>query len=342
MPDFSIYVLQEDDITLSQGAILDGVTQGDGSHLVNSANPITITLNNRNWLEAEITDDDSNFRDNDGGQELRSALTLNGTTYGAGDVVEAEYSFTVTDGTQSWTLIAFNVRDSSPAYGTVEGVAFIGPPGGFPPTGVALEITGAAEGPNFGNIEYATPICFAAGTRIEVPGGLARVETLRPGDLVKTDANGSQPLQWTGRRQVAATGAFAPVVFAPGTIGNTAELRLSQQHRVALCGAMAELHFGFEAVLVPARSFVGRRGVRIEEGGMIDYVHIMFDRHQIVFSEGAATESFYPGKVGLGALDRVAREELMTLFPELSKPGDPYGPMVFPEISMQEARLLLH
>ena len=68
----------------------------------------------------------------------------------------------------------------------------------------------------------------------------------------------------------------------------------------------------------------------------------MFDRHQIVFSEGAATESFYPGKVGLGALDRAAREEVMTLFPELRGPGDPYGPMVFPEISMQEARLLLH
>ena len=96
MPEYSIYVLQEDDITLSQGAILDGVTQGDGSHLVNPFNPITITLNNRNWIEVEITDNDSDFRDNDGSQDLLAGVTLNGTTFAAGTVAEAEYSFTVT------------------------------------------------------------------------------------------------------------------------------------------------------------------------------------------------------------------------------------------------------
>ncbi len=28
---------------------------------------------------------------------------------------------------------------------------------------------------------------------------------------------------------------------------------------------------------------------------MVDYVHILFDRHQVVFSEGLETESFLPG-----------------------------------------------
>ena len=153
---------------------------------------------------------------------------------------------------------------------------------------------------------------------------------------------GPQPLVWTGRRRVAAEGRFAPVVFAEGTIGNSKELRLSQQHRVALRGALAELHFGHETVLVPARAFVGRRGVRLQPGGMIDYIHIMFARHQIVYSEGAATESFYPGAVGLGALDRAAREELLTLFPELAAPVRGYGPMAFPALTMREAQALLH
>ena len=143
-------------------------------------------MNNRNWIEVEITDpgSDTDFRDNDGGQRLVNPLSLDGQSFSAGTVVEAEYSFTVSYGTQSWTLIAFNVRTGSPPFGTVEGLAFIGPEGGFPPTGVPLEITGAAEGPNFDSSEYATPICFAAGTQIAVPGGTRAVEKLRAGDIV--------------------------------------------------------------------------------------------------------------------------------------------------------------
>ena len=47
-------------------------------------------------------------------------------------------------------------------------------------------------------------ICFTAGTRIRMAdGGEARVETLRPGDLVWTLDHGPQPLRWRGSRTVA-------------------------------------------------------------------------------------------------------------------------------------------
>jgi hypothetical protein len=76
MADYDIWVLGESQVTISGGGQLDGVTQGDGSHLVGR----TITLNTRNWSAVAVTDNDSNFEDSDNsGQRLDGAQTIDGT-----------------------------------------------------------------------------------------------------------------------------------------------------------------------------------------------------------------------------------------------------------------------
>ncbi|HEY6918578.1 MAG TPA: Hint domain-containing protein, partial [Tabrizicola sp.] len=50
----------------------------------------------------------------------------------------------------------------------------------------------------------------------------------------------------------------------------------------------------------------------------VTYVHILFDRHEIVQSDGVWTESFQPAERTLNALDAAARAEVLTLFPELA------------------------
>ncbi len=327
-------------MTISGGEQLDGVNQGDGSHLVNTTTPITITLNSGAWQAVDITDNDPDFRDNDGSQRLTNDTTLDGITYSSGTRVEAEYSLTATYGGQSYTLVAFNVRNSNPAYATVEGLAFIGPVGGFPPVGVPLEIGAAQEGPSFPATTYATPVCFGAGTRIAIPGGTIAVEDLQPGDLVMTRDHGALPLRWIGKRRVAARGKFAPVVFRPGAIGNTRELRLSRQHRLRRACWKTELMFGEGAVLVPAVHFVNGRDITIQEGGEITYLHLLFDDHQIVLAEGVEAESFHPSVQNLAGLSAAGRAELLALFPELAD-GVPYGPVIHPPITGREARALL-
>jgi hypothetical protein len=47
----------------------------------------------------------------------------------------------------------------------------------------------------------------------------------------------------------------------------------------------------------------------------ITYVHLVFDTHQIVFAEGAPSESFYNGEASLAGLTSEARRELLSLFP---------------------------
>jgi hypothetical protein len=92
---------------------------------------------------------------------------------------------------------------------------------------------------------------------------------------------------------------------------------VSGQHRVLVRDSLAELLFGAEEVLVAAKDLVNDRSVRACPGGMVDYVHLLFDRHQVIYSEGLATESFLPGARTSNLLEKAAIAELYTIFPEL-------------------------
>ncbi|MEM1302280.1 MAG: Hint domain-containing protein [Pseudomonadota bacterium] len=316
MPDYSIYVLDEADITLSSGQ-LDGVTQGDGSHLVG----VTLTLNTPAFTEIFIRDNDPNFQDNDGSQRLDGAQEVDGTLYSDGTRVEAEYSFVVRDlddpALTEYTLVAFNVNNSSPSYGTVEGLAFIGPPGGFPPIGANLEVISAQEGPNFAAASYAMPICFDRGTMIDTPDGPRPVEALQPGDLILTMDHGPQPVRWIGRRKAWGVGNFAPVEIAPGVMGNDVPLRVSQQHKILMRSPKAALMADSSEVLVPAKSLVGQPGITLDIGRRVEYFHLLLDKHEILCADGIWSESLHPGPAGLATLSEAARAELLALIPDL-------------------------
>ena len=44
------------------------------------------------------------------------------------------------------------------------------------------------------------------------------------------------------------------------------------------------------------------------------YFHLVFDRHEVIFAEGAATESFHRGEEGVLNLSSEAQTELFTLW----------------------------
>ena len=306
---YDIYALGENSITVSGGGQLDGVSQGDGSHLPG----LTITIDTPDWQQIAITDNDPDFEDNDGNQRLDGDQTFDGVAYTDGTRVEAEYGITVTNGTDTWTLVGFNLDNSNPTFGTIEGLAAIGGPGGFPPAGVPLTVVSAFEGPSFAATEYATPICFAAGTQIACAYGTQAVEALQVGDVVKTDGHGLQTVRWIGARMVPGVGRKAPVVFAPGVIGNRRTLRVSQQHRVLIEGWQAELNWGMRRALVPAHKLVNGREVRLEPGWMVLYVHVLLDHHALLLAEGARCESLFPGKETFDILGPKAKREIEAL-----------------------------
>lgn len=336
MAQYNIWVLGETDVALSGGAILDGVTQGDGSHLVGE----TITLTSTAWSPIAIVDTDTDFRDNDGSQRLDGAQAVDGVTYSDGTRVEAEYSFTVTDGTNSYTLVAFNVNNSNPSFGTIEGVAFVGPPGAWPPVGVPLSITAAQEGPNFESSNYVAPICFAAGTHIKTPDGEQKIETLGAGSKVTTLNGRTATVRWMGRKSYNPPTGQGPIRFMRGAIGNHRELVVSPQHRIYLESWKSDLLFGVKGVLVPAKEFVNGHSIVQDIVENVDYVHLLFDRHEILLSEGIATESLYPGPCALSSIDNEALRELFSVFPELQARRH-VAPAAARMLDAAEARLML-
>lgn len=333
MPDYDIYVLDEGEITLSNGAQLDGVTQGNGSHLAGE----TLTLNSNSWNAIAITDNDDNFQDSDASQQLNGTQVIDGVSYASGTVLEAEYGFVVSDGTNSWTLIGVNVNNSSPAFGTIEGLAFIGGVGDFPPIGVPLTITSTFEGPNFAAADYSTPICFTDGVLVRTDKGEVPVEQIKVGDMVLTRARGYQPVRWVGHRTVIALGSFTPVEIDAGVIGNDRPLVVSQQHRVLLEGWRTQLVSGEDELLVPAVHLVDGHSVRFKPQGRVTYVHFLFDHHEIVQSNGCWSESLLPGVGALKGMVPQSRAEVLALFPELVETDKIASPLCIPQMSRREA-----
>jgi hypothetical protein len=169
--------------------------------------------------------------------------------------------------------------------------------------------------------------CFVAGTLIRTPVGERPVEALEPGDLVFTADGGAQPLRWIGQRTVPAEGRFAPVHIEALTFGPHKALSLSPLHRVLIRDALAELLFGETEVLIAARDLVNDHSVRPRPGGMVTYVHLLFDRHQLVWSNGLLTESFHPGPCIASAFEAEMVAEIASLFPGLDlATGRGYGP----------------
>ncbi|MAQ85521.1 MAG: 2,3,4,5-tetrahydropyridine-2,6-carboxylate N-succinyltransferase [Maritimibacter sp.] len=192
-----------------------------------------------------------------------------------------------------------------------------------------------------GFVTVSTVPCFVSGTMIRTPGGEVPVERLRVGDLVDTQDHGPQPLRWIGRRKTAATDRFAPIHIDANTFGTHRPLRVSPQHRVLVRNAASELLFGETEVLVAARHLVNGRSVRRIEGGMVEYVHLLFDAHEVVFSEGLPTESFLPGPQTTAVFEADILDEICTLFPELDpRTGDGYGPAARRTLKEFEGRVL--
>lgn len=185
--------------------------------------------------------------------------------------------------------------------------------------------------------------CFVAGTLIETDKGEVPVDQLSPGDMVMTKDDGFQPLRWIGSRQVEAKDDFAPIEIKAGTFGDHRTLLLSPLHRVLIQDALAELLFGEPEVLVAARDLVNDNSVRRIEGGMVEYVHIMFDQHQVVYSEGLETESFLPGPQIVHSFEQEMVAEIQAIFPELHlETGIGYGAAARPALKRYEAQLLAH
>ena len=213
-----------------------------------------------------------------------------------------------------------------------------------------LDVNGNVIGTmSFSNIETIVP-CFTPGTLIDTDRGPVRVEDLAVGDRILTLDHGYQALRWVGRRdltpeELARNPQLRPVLVSKDAFGPgfpERDLRVSPQHRLLLSGARAELVAGETEVLAPALHLLGMAGiVRDAAAAGVTYLHLFFDQHEIVRSDGMWSESFQPAAATLGGMETGQRDELLTLFPELCITGPAGYPAARSTVKRHEARLIL-
>jgi hypothetical protein len=156
--------------------------------------------------------------------------------------------------------------------------------------------------------------CFTAGTLIDTDKGPVPVEHLTSDMRLTTMDNGFQPVRAVVSRVVPGQCRFAPIVISKGALGNDRELVVSPAHRMIIAGWQTELMFGYDEVLASAKSLTNGDTIYSRPVDEVEYFHILLDRHEIIFAEGSATESYFLDSESI--IDEAALE-LMALFPDL-------------------------
>ncbi len=202
----------------------------------------------------------------------------------------------------------------------------------------------------FSEIENVIP-CFTPGTRIATASGERLVEELKVGDKIITRDNGIQEIAWVGHKQLsgrelARSEHLKPILVRAGSLGNglpERDMMVSPNHRMLVANDLTQLYFEEREVLAAAKHMVGVDGIQRIDVTQTTYIHFMFERHEVVLSDGAWTESFQPGDYTLKGIGNSQRNEIIELFPELGEQAglDDYQ-SARRSLKKHEAKLLVH
>jgi hypothetical protein len=255
------------------------------------------------------------------------------------------WGFSITDGIRSYTVSLVDVPGRAPLLMFLDRV---------PPEGVDLWVTHVTEHvPRANRSGDSAPqvICFTPETMISTPDGKRAVADLQEGDLIQTKDDGPQPVRWVGTKRISGARLLAmpelrPVRIRGGAVGIDVpdeDLIVSPQHRLLLQGNMARDLFHEDEVLVAAKDLVNDHSI-IRDGhrGHLTYVHILLDKHQVVFANGLATESFHPATMPIEAVAPYQQEALLARLPDVRADGSNFGPFARRMLTSAEAAILLH
>lgn len=153
-------------------------------------------------------------------------------------------------------------------------------------------------------------ICFFAGTLVATPAGERRVERLSIGDRILTANGRTVPVKWLGRQTVSARFSPAerlmPVRIASGALGGGlphSDLTITADHAMLvdgiLCQADAMVN-GTTIVRVPLSEF----------GETYTVYHVETEDHEVIFANGATSETFID-TVSRRAFDNYAEFEAL-------------------------------
>jgi hypothetical protein len=140
----------------------------------------------------------------------------------------------------------------------------------------------------------------AAGTRIACANSAIAIESLKPGDAIRTVDDGLCD-NWA-LRKLGPTTIFnesSPVLFRTGAFNAKEDLIVTQNQQIMCAGWQVELLFSRKEVLVPASALLDGVNVLLLPNLRIDFYQLVFESPEIYFANGVACSSFgtkTPGK----------------------------------------------
>lgn len=180
-----------------------------------------------------------------------------------------------------------------------------------------LEIS---DDPGAVRLAQITPVAFVRGTQITLADGRqCPVEELEIGTQVLTRDHGAQPLRSIGQRTLRATGPHAPVLIPGGALPNRQDLLISQHQRLFIYQSGTEILTETPELLVRARDLVDNQTIFLRPGGFVDYFHLVFDRHEIIYAECIPTESLLINERTLGMFPEDLAQSISDDMPSLSQ-----------------------
>lgn len=194
-------------------------------------------------------------------------------------------------------------------------------------------------------------ICLTPGAIIRTENGNLPIEALRPGDRVLTRDDGPQEILWTGQRRMTGARLYAmpslrPIRFRAGALGidrPDADLLVSPHHRMLIRGRAAQSLFNSAEVLVCAQDLVNNRSIAVDRAlREVTYVHLLFERHQIIWANGLETESFHPASTSIEMIEERQQAALLAMYPQIVSAPQSYGDYARRTLSASEAAILRH
>lgn len=171
---------------------------------------------------------------------------------------------------------------------------------------------------------FDTLPCFTPTASVATERGSVPVGELTTADRIVTRDNGPQSLRWIGRQSfgwqtLALFPMLQPVTIRAGALGpeNPArDLCVSGNHLMLVARTA-----GGDEMLVPARDLLCRPGITQGGSRSIEYVQLLFERHELILADNCWSESFRPVPETLTGFTDVARHEIASAIPAASGSG---------------------
>lgn len=157
--------------------------------------------------------------------------------------------------------------------------------------------------------------CFTEGTKILTDQGEIAVEQITEGTKVVDMSGQLHTVAWIGKRHVSraelqANPGLRPILIRAGRLGNTRNVKLSQQHALLIDGRLVRAKH--------VAKICGGQFARVDQSMTpTTYFHIFTkEQHSIVLSDGMFTETFWPGHFAVSALGPKSILDLIAKVPD--------------------------